>query len=131
MRRFLQVFCAVFSGLLLALAIPNELYKLGSPLIGLFSLAPLYLAVVRSKSYNEAFFVCALQALACHLASSFWLAFFHGYALFTLGASALGTAGYHGLFGWLYLQGHRERINTLFCAMMKDREDMGNFTEEA
>lgn len=102
MHCFLQVFCAVFSGLLLALAIPNELYKLGSPVIGLLSLAPLYLSVTRAKDYNEAFRVCALQALVCHLTSSYWLAFFQGFAIFTLGASALGTAGYHGLFGLLY-----------------------------
>ena len=71
MHCFLQVFCAVFSGLLLALAIPNELYKLGSPVIGLLSLAPLYLSVTRAKDYNEAFRVCALQALVCHLTSSY------------------------------------------------------------
>ena len=35
------------------------------------------------------------------------------------------------LFGWLYLQGHRERINTLFCAIMEDRENGENLTEEA
>ena len=81
MYRFLQVFYAIFSGALLALAIPNELYKLGSPLLGLFSLVPLYIAVSRSKTYNEAFLVCALQALTCHVASSFWLGFFHGFAL--------------------------------------------------
>ena len=102
MCRFLQVFCAIFSGVLLALAIPNEHYLFGEPLIGLFALLPLYLAVSSAQSYRSSFWICALQALVTHLLSSFWLGNFHGFALFTLGASAFGTAGYHGLFGWLY-----------------------------
>lgn len=102
MLRFIQVFYAIFSGLLLALAIPNELLRLGSPALGFLCIIPLYMAVASAKSYNESFWYCAIQALTAHLASSFWLGNFHGYAVFTLGASAFGTAGYHGFFGWLY-----------------------------
>ena len=91
MCRFLQVFCSLFSGVALALAIPNELLKLGSPLIGMFTLVPFYVAVSRAKNYRAAFCYGWLQAFTAHILSSFWLGNFHGYAFFTLGASALGT----------------------------------------
>lgn len=92
MFRFLQVFCALFSGAVTAFAIPNELMLLGSPIAGLFALVPLYIAVSRAKSYRESFWLCGLQALVVHLCSSFWLGNFKDFAIFTLGASAVGTA---------------------------------------
>ncbi len=102
MQWYFQVFCSIFSGALLALAIPNELIKWGSPLIGLISIVPLYLACAHSKSFKQTFFNCALQAFVCHILSSFWLGNFHGFALFTLGASAGGTFVFHGLFALFY-----------------------------
>ena len=92
MSGFLQVFCSIFSGASLALAIPNELLPLGSPIIGIFALAPFYIALSRTKTYREAFLHGGILALTIHMLSSFWLGNFHGFALFTLGASALGTA---------------------------------------
>ena len=91
MRRFLQVFCPFFSGVALALAIPNELLPFGAPLIALFSLLPFYVALSRAKSYASAFVSGWILAFTAHLLSSFWLGNFRGFALFTLGASALGT----------------------------------------
>ena len=91
MRRFLQVFCPFFSGVALALAIPNELLPFGSPLIAVFSLLPFYVALSRAKSYEGAFASGWILAFTAHMLSSFWLGNFRGFALFTLGASALGT----------------------------------------
>ena len=91
MPRFLQVFYAVFSGTLIALAIPNELFNSGSPLAGIISLVPLYIAFSRSKSYKEAFWLCWIHGAVTHLLSSFWLGNFQGFAIFTLGASDIGT----------------------------------------
>jgi len=76
---------------MLAIAIPNELFKFGIPLIGLFATFPLYIAINKSKSYKWAFVVCFTQAIVSHICSSFWLANFQGFAIFTLGASAVGT----------------------------------------
>lgn len=101
MSRFLQVFLVLFSGTLLAAGIPNEVFKLGCPLAGLFALAPLYIAVHRSKSYKEAFSLCWLHGGFTHLLSSFWLKNFHGMAAFTLGASLVGTAFIEGFIGWI------------------------------
>jgi apolipoprotein N-acyltransferase len=102
MLRFLQVFYALFSGFLIAVAIPNEIFLFGSPFIGLFALIPLYIALSRSKSYTESFFLCGLQALTVHLLSSFWLGNFKDFAVFTLGASAAGTAVIEACFGLLF-----------------------------
>ena len=88
----LQVFYAAFSGIIEAFAISNELMPLGSPFLALFCLAPLYRAIYRSKSYRESFFLFFIQILTVHMISSYWLANFHGFAAFTLGASAAGTA---------------------------------------
>lgn len=97
---FLQVFLSFFSSVLLSLAIPNELFKIGCPLFALFALVPLYIAISRSKSYKEAFWLSFLHGGLVHLFSSFWLKNFQGMALFTLGASLLGTAFIEGIIGW-------------------------------
>ncbi len=96
---FLQVFCAIFSGAMQAFAISNEILPWGSPFIALFSLSPLYIALYKSKTYFSSFWLFFIQILTVHLLSSYWLANFHGFATFTLGASALGTAFEGGLCG--------------------------------
>ncbi|WP_294427813.1 apolipoprotein N-acyltransferase [uncultured Treponema sp.] len=98
MSRFLQIFCTLLSALLIAAAIPNELLKFGSPLIGLFALYPFYIAIRRSKSLPETFILCFLHGAVAHLLSSFWLGNFPGFAIFTLGASDLGTGFFEGFF---------------------------------
>jgi apolipoprotein N-acyltransferase len=98
-RLILQVFCALFSGFMEAMAISNEIMPAGSPLLALFCLVPLYIALYRAKSCSESFWLMFLQTLVVHLISSFWLANFHDFAIFTLGASALGSASMGGLCG--------------------------------
>src|SRR5574344_741362 len=98
-RLILQVFCAIFSGFMEASAISNEIMPTGSPFLALFCLVPFYLALQRSKSYRESFWLMFLQAFIVHLISSFWLANFKDFAIFTLGASALAEAFMGGLCG--------------------------------
>ena len=99
MSRFFQIFSVLLSSFLIALAIPNEFIKFGSPLIGIFALFPFYLALSRSKSYAESFWLSFLHGLVTQLLSSFWLGNFPGFAVFTLGASDLGTAFFEAFFG--------------------------------
>lgn len=87
----LQVFYSVFSGVMLAAAIPNEFYLLGCPVFTVLALVPLYIAVWESKNYKQAMLCFAVQTAATHLCSSFWLGF-KDFAIFTLGFSAFGTA---------------------------------------
>ena len=101
MSRFLQVFYVFFSAAMLALAIPNELIKLGSPLAGFIALIPLYIVYSNLKSYKEAAAVFALHTFLVHVMTSFWLAFFKDFAALTLGASAVGTGIIGGFIGLL------------------------------
>lgn len=102
MGGFFQVFCSFFSGILTALALPNELFHFGSAVFGMAALAPLYIAAKSAKSYKNAAALFALDALTTHLLSSFWLANFKDFAVFTLGASALGTACIEAMAGCLF-----------------------------
>ena len=100
MELILQViFSAVFSGLALSLAIPNELYLFGFPFFTLIAFIPLYLVFPKLKNWKMSFWLFFLQTLITHLISSFWLAYFKDFAAFTLGASAFGTACIGGAFG--------------------------------
>ena len=92
MTLIFQVICALFSGIMSALSMPNEIFHFGSPVIAFFALVPLYLAVKKAKSYKVCALLFAIDALATHLLSSYWLANFKDFAIFTLGASAFGTA---------------------------------------
>lgn len=99
MNRFLQVFCVFFSSLIFSLSIPNRFLTFGSVILGMTALIPQYIAIANCKNYKEAVFCNALQIFIVHVLSSFWLANFRDFALFTLGASALGTACIGAFFG--------------------------------
>ncbi|MFI3257964.1 MAG: apolipoprotein N-acyltransferase [Spirochaetales bacterium] len=102
MRIFLQVFFAFFSAIITSLSLQNEILLFGSPFLGLFSLVPLYFAISQSKSFREAGFLTALQFLTVHLISSFWLAYFKDFAVFTLGATAVVYTIYGYIVGQLF-----------------------------
>ncbi len=104
MEVILQIFYSVFSGALLATAIPNEIYLFGCPIITLVALAPYYAVLKKIKDFKTAFIIGFIQGITTHLISSFWLAYFKDFAIFTLGASALGTgiiSGFFALFMFL------------------------------
>lgn len=101
MDLILQVFLSVFSGVILSLSIPNEIYLLGNPYFTLVSLVPFYITFKYCKSYKSAFWLFFIQAITTHLISSFWLAYFKDFAIFTLGASAIGTGIIAGGIGIL------------------------------
>lgn len=90
----------VTSSLLLSLGLPNEIFKQGSGFLTLLSLVPLYWASLHFKTWKEAGFYGALMMFIVHLCSSFWLANFKEFAIFTLGGSALATAVMGIPVGW-------------------------------
>lgn len=99
MCQFPQFLYTLLSCCLIALAIPNELLRFGSPAIGLLALFPFYVALRRARSYREAFAICFVHGAVTHLLSSFWLGNFPGFAIFTLGASDIGTGFFEAFFG--------------------------------
>ena len=90
------------SGILLALSVPNELLQYGSFILGMIALIPHFVALEKSKNLKQAVILCFIQSLTAHLLSSYWLTFSKEFALFTLGASALGTAVLHSFFAPLF-----------------------------
>ena len=128
MALILQVFYSVFSGLLLTLGIPNELFLLGNPFYAFIAVIPFYIAIKKAKNFRQAFLFGFVFAITTHLCSSFWLAYFKDFAIFTLGASALGTAVICGLMSiFLYLPFSRQteiyRSLVPFCAQKPFYED--------
>ena len=104
MSVILQVFYSAFSGILLSLAIPSELYPFGCPLLTLIALIPYYYTITKARNFRFAFISGFTQTFFTHIISSFWLAYFKDFAAFTLGASAAGTGVIGGIFGCiLYL----------------------------
>lgn len=108
MEVILQIFYSVFSGALLATAIPNEIYLFGCPVITLVALAPYYAVLKKIKDFKTAFIIGFIQGITTHLISSFWLAYFKDFAIFTLGASALGTGIISGFFALFLFLPHAE-----------------------
>lgn len=102
MNGFFQSLLSIFSGILLSLAIANPLFSEGFAPLAFIALVPLYLSLCAAKNYGDAMRSTAIQALTVHLLSSYHLMFFRDFAIFTLGASALGTAGVASLFGALF-----------------------------
>ncbi|MBN1242425.1 MAG: apolipoprotein N-acyltransferase [Spirochaetales bacterium] len=94
---------AAFGGALSALALPNELFLYGSPLIGLVALVPLYLAMRRSRSYGAAAPAAAVFGMLAHGLSSYWLWFFKDFRFWTLGSTTLAYGLLYALAG-LYLR---------------------------
>lgn len=96
----IQSFAGAFlSSLLLTFSIPNIFSHSGSFLLGLLSQIPLYfvLNLNRDKKPLLSGITTGISIAFTHLMSSFWLAFFQGYAVFTLGLSALA----YFFFGWI------------------------------
>ncbi len=91
----------LLTGITLSLGIPNELLHDGSALLGLVCLVPLYRSLLGSKSWAAAGFAGGLAMGIVHLLSSFWLAYFKEFAIFTLGGSALVNVTFGIVVGWV------------------------------
>lgn len=92
----------LISGILFTLAIPNKFFTFGSFALGLLALIPHFIALEKSEKLSHTLLFCFTQSITVHVLSSFWLGYFKDFAIFTLGASALGTAGIHCLFGFFF-----------------------------
>lgn len=108
MSRFRILFLACLSGLLLPLALPNELFAWGNPALGLVALAPLYIALASTTGYGMAFLATAIFGGLAHGLSSYWLWFFQDFRYWTLGSSTLAYMIVYGCLG-LYLRGGLKR----------------------
>ncbi|GAB6091304.1 apolipoprotein N-acyltransferase [Spirochaeta dissipatitropha] len=93
----------IFSAVLLPLGLPNPIFSFGHPLIGIFSLVPLYIALRKCNSYRSASFSGILFGAVSTVLGSFWLAFFRDFAFWTIGGAVAGYMIYNALlFPFLY-----------------------------
>jgi apolipoprotein N-acyltransferase len=86
---------AVFSGLVTALALPNELFPSGSALLGAVAVVPYFLALARARSVRAGARMGALYGAISTLGSNYWLAFFQDFSVWTLGGTTLGYTLVH------------------------------------
>lgn len=93
----------LFSAVLLPLALPNELFVRGVPIVGLFALVPLFLALYKATSIKTALRLGALFGAVSTALANYWLAFFGEFSVWTIGGTVLGYTGYNAmLFAFLY-----------------------------
>lgn len=93
--------CAILSALTLSAAIPNELISSGSALLGLVALVPLYCALLKVRTWRGAGLLGGIMMMLVHALSSFWLAYFKDFAIFTIGASSLYYFFIGIVVGWI------------------------------
>ncbi len=97
----------IFSALLCAISIPNEILLSGFWPLGFIALIPLYLALYRTRTPRQAALAGAIFGACHHALTSYWLFFYKGFAFWTLGTSALAYAVVYavlGLYGYFLLQ---------------------------
>ena len=95
--RFRGVVLALFSALLLALALPNDLFPYGSPLFGVLALAPLFAAIYRTDSFGSAARLGVIFGAASCILCNFWLLFFESLSVWTLGGVTIAYVAYFAL----------------------------------
>lgn len=110
---FKKICLSLLSSLIFALAIPNEFLLLGSVTLGFVALIPLYYALIYAKNRKETSVLFGIWLAAMHLMSSFWLAYFRDYAVFTLGATTVAYFFIGMLFGPAFFELARIRKKTL------------------
>jgi apolipoprotein N-acyltransferase len=91
---------AVLSALLSTLALPNELATYGNPVLGFVCLVPLFAALRESRSNRFSAILGAVFGGVSHSTASYWLAYFHDYAFWTLGTTTLAYMLVYAIVGW-------------------------------
>ena len=105
------VLYTLFSALLLALALPNELLPGGNALLALICLVPYFRALYGCRRIGAAMRLGALFGIVSTILNHYWLMFFGSFSLWTITSVALGYGLWHLLLGgllWLFLRMRRQ-----------------------
>lgn len=87
----------LLSASLFPLALPNELFQVGNPFIGIISLVPLYLAVRSAPTPRAATRIGAVFGGVSTLFANYWLMFFGDYSIWTITGTTIGYMGYNAI----------------------------------
>ncbi len=110
----------LLAAILFPLALPNELFLLGSPIIGLIALVPYYLALRNTPDARTAARLGAIFGGVSTIIANYWLMFFGDYSIWTIGGTTIGYIAYNWvLAGFLWRVVHAPRIYrpALFAAV--------------
>lgn len=108
----------VLSAILFPLALPNELFPLGSALLGTVALVPLYLAFCRTTHTRTAVRLGIVFGALSTIIGNYWLVFYEDYSLWTIGGTTLGYVGYNLVlagFLWVTTRAHESYRPILFA----------------
>jgi apolipoprotein N-acyltransferase len=96
-RRSVLFGLVLLAGVLLPLALPNEIFRNGNPALGPFCIAPLFIAVSLAPTFGAAALLGVVFGAVSTALSSFWLMFFQDFSIWTYGGTILGYAAYNAL----------------------------------
>ncbi|MFW6312768.1 MAG: apolipoprotein N-acyltransferase, partial [Spirochaetota bacterium] len=114
------VLLTLFSAILFPLALPNELFLLGSPILGLIALVPYYVALRETPDARTGARLGAVFGGVSTIIANYWLMFFGDYSIWTIGGTTIGYIGYNWLlagFLWRVVHTHRAYRPVLFAAV--------------
>jgi apolipoprotein N-acyltransferase len=103
-RRSVLFGLALLSGVLLPLALPNEIFRTGNPAFGPVCIAPAVVAVCLAPTFGAAALLGVVFGAVSTALSSFWLMFFQDFSIWTYGGTILGYVGYNALL-FAFLRG--------------------------
>ena len=111
------VFLSAFS---FSFALPNEFYPSGVPLGGFICLIPFFLALQQARSWKNGVFLGFIFGIAFHASSSWWLANFKDYALWTLGATSVMYGCFYGFWSIVLQQVYttNSRVKPIIIALL-------------
>jgi len=95
--RITLICLALMSAVLLPLALPNEIFINGNPLLGLCALSFFFLAIYRAPGFGFASVLGVLFGAVSTVLANYWLSNFGDYSVWTLGGVTLGYTGYNAL----------------------------------
>jgi apolipoprotein N-acyltransferase len=118
-RKLPLILLILLSSVLFPLSLPNEILHYGNAVLGFFSLAPLFAAAVLAPSYGFAAVLGMIFGCISTLLTSYWLSFFQGYSVWTMGSVALAYMGFNAmLFPYLRAFGRtRSGLRPILLAM--------------
>ena len=95
---------ALLAGVLLPLALPNEIFRTGNPALGPVCIAPIFVAVSLASSFGEAALLGAVFGGVSTALADYWLMFFQNFSIWTYGGVIIGYIGYNALL-FAFLRG--------------------------
>ncbi len=95
--RFRIFLFTLLSALLLPLALPNDLYIYGNPLLGFICLAPYFLSIALAPTFRFSSVLGVVFGGVSTVLVHYWLLFYGEYSFWTVSGVTLGYMGYHAL----------------------------------